>query len=78
MNLSQLEIGQYATIQDFTDVDMSVKLMEMGCLPGETVQLVKIAPFGDPISICVAGYELSLRRKEASTVVVNLLLWAKA
>ena len=55
MNLSQLELGQYAIIQDFTDVDMSVKLMEMGCLPGETVQLVKIAPFGDPISISVAG-----------------------
>lgn len=77
MNLSQLEIGQYATIQDFTDVDMSVKLMEMGCLPGETVQLVKIAPFGDPISINVAGYELSLRRKEASTVLVKILQWAK-
>ncbi len=77
MNLSQLELGQYAIIQDFTDVDMSVKLMEMGCLPGETVQLVKIAPFGDPISISVAGYELSLRRKEASTVLVKNLQWVK-
>jgi ferrous iron transport protein A len=56
---------------------MSVKLMEMGCLPGETVQLVKIAPFGDPISISVAGYELSLRRKEASTVLVKNLQWVK-
>ncbi len=77
MNLSQLELGQYAIIHDFTDVDMSVKLMEMGCLPGETVQLVKIAPFGDPISISVAGYELSLRRKEASTVLVKNLQWVK-
>ena len=77
MNLSQLELGQYAIIQDFTDVDMSVKLMEMGCLPGETVQLIKIAPFGDPISISVAGYELSLRRKEASTVLVKNLQWVK-
>ena len=71
MNLSELVIGQCATIQDFTDIEMSVKLMEMGCLPGERVQLVKIAPFGDPISIAVSGYELSLRKKEAATVLVK-------
>lgn len=70
MNLSELKIGQTAVIHGFTDPLVSVKLMEMGCVPGEVVQLVKIAPFGDPISISVSGYELSLRKKEAATVLV--------
>jgi len=70
MKLSELVIGQIAKIQGFTDLDVSVKLLEMGCVPGEWVKLVKIAPFGDPISISVSGYELSLRKKEAATVLV--------
>jgi len=71
MNLTDLKVGQQAVIERFTDMDMSVKLMEMGCLPGEVVLLVKIAPFGDPISINVSGYELSLRLKEAATVLIR-------
>jgi len=70
MDLSQLKIGERAEIQSFTNDEISVRLMEMGCIPGEIVQLIKIAPFGDPISIQVAGYELSLRKKEAATVLV--------
>jgi len=71
MNLTDLKVGQQAIIERLTDMDMSVKLMEMGCLPGEVVWLVKIAPFGDPISIKVSGYELSLRLKEAATVLIR-------
>ncbi len=69
--LDTLKIGQTATIQAFTDDFLSLKLIEMGCLPGEIVKLCKIAPLGDPISIEIAGYELSLRKKEASTVIIN-------
>ena len=69
--LDSLKIGQTATIQSFTDDFLSLKLIEMGCLPGEHVKLCKIAPMGDPISIEIAGYELSLRKKEASTIVIN-------
>lgn len=68
--LAELKKGQSAVIDSFTDQDMSVKLMEMGCVPGETVTLEKIAPFGDPIAIKVSGYLLSLRLAEASTVLV--------
>ncbi len=70
--LDTLEIGQRATIQSFTDNSLSLKLIEMGCLPGEIIKLVNIAPFGDPIAIEVSGYLLSLRKQEASTVVVKL------
>ena len=44
----------------------------MGCIPGEKVKLANIAPFGDPIAIEVAGYLLSMRKHEASTVVVKI------
>jgi ferrous iron transport protein A len=68
MKLSQLKIGAIGIIKEFTDLEMSVKLMEMGCLPGETIRVDRIAPFGDPIAISVSGYQLSLRKREASTI----------
>ena len=70
--LSQLKIGESGTIDSFTDKDMSLKLLEMGCTPGETVTLDRIAPMGDPIAIKVSGYLLSLRKEEASTVIVSI------
>lgn len=70
-NLSQLEVGQSAVIDSFTDKAMALKLLEMGCTPGEIVKLDRIAPLGDPIAISVAGYLLSLRKEEASTILVS-------
>ena len=46
-------------------------LMEMGFIPGETVVIDQVAPLGDPISIQVAGYHLSLRLNEAQKVIVE-------
>lgn len=70
-NLAQLELGQSAIIDSFTDKDMALKLLEMGCTPGEIVKLDCIAPMGDPIAISVSGYLLSLRKAEASTILVS-------
>jgi ferrous iron transport protein A len=70
-NLSELKIGDIAIIDSFTDPVMSLKLLEMGCIPGEKVELVKVAPMGDPIAIHVSGYLLSLRKAEASTVLIH-------
>lgn len=69
--LDTLKIGQTGVIHSFTDDFLSLKLIEMGCLPGETVKLTNIAPMGDPIAIEVSGYVLSLRKHEASTIVLN-------
>jgi len=68
--LAQLVPGQKAIIQRFTDDDLSLKLMEMGCIPGEEVEFKRTAPLGDPIEILVSGYLLSLRKSEAQTVIV--------
>jgi ferrous iron transport protein A len=71
MRLSQLLVGETGIVKEFTDLEMSVKLMEMGCLPGETVTVSRIAPLGDPIAIHVSGYQLSLRKREASTIIMQ-------
>jgi ferrous iron transport protein A len=69
MTLSELKQGAIGIVKEFTDLEMSVKLMEMGCLPGEAVTVSRIAPLGDPIAINVSGYQLSLRKFEASTII---------
>ncbi len=51
-----------------------LKLMEMGCVPGENILLEQIAPFGDPISVKVSGYLLSLRLNEAEDIEVELII----
>lgn len=71
MKLSQLSPGQSGVIKEFTDVEMSVKLMEMGCLPGERIVVERFAPLGDPMAIRVSGYQLSLRKLEASTIILK-------
>jgi len=71
MRLSQLKVGGTGIVKEFTDLEMSVKLMEMGCLPGEEIRVERIAPLGDPIAVNVAGYQLSLRKREASTIILQ-------
>jgi Fe2+ transport system protein FeoA len=47
--------------------------MEMGCVPGERIVLEQVAPLGDPISIKISGYSLSLRLNEAEHIKVELI-----
>jgi len=70
-NLTHLKIHEKGIIKGFTDDLLSIKLMEMGCLPGAEISLQLIAPFGDPIAIEVAGYQLSLRKIEASSILLE-------
>jgi ferrous iron transport protein A len=69
--LSELPVGSKAKIIAFDKNDLFLKLMEMGCVPGELVKVEQIAPLGDPISITVSGYNLSLRLDEARDIFVE-------
>src|SRR5665213_1664981 len=69
--LSELRTGARARIHSFEKNDLFLKLMEMGCVPGEIIKVEKVAPLGDPISISVAGYHLSLRLDEADNIFVD-------
>ena len=73
MKLSDLKPGQEAIISEFDSNDIFLKLMEMGCVPGERIFLEQVAPLGDPISIKIAGYSLSLRLNEAEHITVELI-----
>ncbi|MFZ9262231.1 MAG: FeoA family protein [Chitinophagaceae bacterium] len=69
--LSDLNVGQKAVIQSLEDQELILKLMEMGFLQGEEVVVEQIAPLGDPISVTVAGYQVSLRLNEAASILVE-------
>jgi len=70
--LSALGVGQKAIILSLEDEELVLKLMEMGFLPGEEVIVEQIAPLGDPISVMVAGYQVSLRISEADAILVEI------
>jgi ferrous iron transport protein A len=69
--LSEIKIGKTVVIRSFENDEIFLKLMEMGCVPGENITVDQIAPFRDPISISVAGYQLSLRLNEADHIIVE-------
>mgnify|MGYP003433208285 FL=1 len=62
--------GETAVISGFTDDEISVKLLEMGFLPGTAVRFNFSAPLGDPVCVSVSGLDLSLRISEASTITI--------
>lgn len=72
MRLSELKPGQEGIVKEFSSNDILLKLMEMGCVPGERIILEQVAPLGDPISVNISGYHLSLRLNEAEHILVEI------
>lgn len=73
MKLSDLKPGQEAVITHFENNEIFLKLMEMGCVPGERILVEQVAPLGDPISVSISGYQLSLRISEADNIMVDII-----
>ncbi len=74
MTLNQIVKGQTARITQIIGEDaVSIRLMEMGLIDGEQIQLLGKAPLGDPMEFSVRGYRLSLRLNEAKCVEVELV-----
>jgi ferrous iron transport protein A len=69
--LSDIKVGQLVVIKSFENNEIFLKLMEMGCVPGEYIRIEQVAPLGDPIAITVSGYNLSLRLDEAQNIFVE-------
>jgi ferrous iron transport protein A len=70
-SLAELRIGENAVIRSFVSKELSEKLIELGCLPGETISISKTAPFGCPIAFNIGNFELSLRKEEALGILVE-------
>ena len=70
-DLSHVPIGESAIIRGFTDEEISLKLIELGCIPGTRITMIRKAPLGDPIEFACSGSLISIRLLEASTVLVE-------
>jgi ferrous iron transport protein A len=66
--VANLVPGESGFIENVAESEILLKLLDMGCLPGERVMMKYIAPLGDPICINISGYDLILRLDEASTI----------
>ena len=71
LDLMPPDVGARVASVDVTG-QHGIRLMEMGIVPGAAVRVVKTAPLGDPIQICVHNYHLALRRTEARSIEVIL------
>jgi ferrous iron transport protein A len=71
--LNTLKKGEKAIIKEF-DVDaVPLKLLEMGCLPGKVVELLQIAPFGDPLYLNINGSHVAIRVETAKEIEVDVI-----
>lgn len=68
--IAQLKIGQKGIITDFNIDEIPLKLLEMGCLPGNSVQLIQIAPFGCPLYYIVNDSHVAIRLETAKEITV--------
>jgi len=69
--IANLKKREKAIIKDFDADVIPLKLLEMGCLPGNTVILLQIAPFGDPLYLDINGSHLAIRIETAREIEVD-------
>jgi len=69
-NASLLKKGQMAQISDINIDKIPLKLIEMGCLPGNTIQLIQVAPMGDPLFFNINDAKVAIRKKIAQEIYI--------
>lgn len=74
MTLRDLSPGQAAKVVGINaEGGFKRRIMDMGITTGIAIKMIKVAPLGDPIEVTVRGYQLSLRKEEASSIQVELV-----
>jgi ferrous iron transport protein A len=73
LTIASLKKGQKAIIGEMTSPDIPLKLLEMGCLPGNHVELIQVAPFKDPLYLNINDTFLSIRRETAKLIHIELI-----
>ncbi len=73
MTIADLKRGQRGIIKTFENDNVPLKLLEMGCLPGNEVELVQIAPFKDPLYLNINGSHLAIRRDTAMQIEIEVV-----
>lgn len=70
-NLANLKRGEHGVITDVSSIHIPLKLLEMGCLPGNPVQLLQVAPFADPMYLNINGTHLAIRKETAIHILID-------
>ncbi len=73
-NLANLKRGERCVITDVSSIHIPLKLLEMGCLPGNYVELVQVAPFQDPMYLNINGTHLAIRKETAIHVLIKKIV----
>jgi ferrous iron transport protein A len=71
LTLADLKRGQQGIIVDVSSIHIPLKLLEMGCLPGNSVELVQVAPFADPMYLNINGSHLAIRKETAIHILIE-------
>jgi len=71
--IADLKKGERGIITDISSDIIPLKLLEMGCLPGNIVELIQVAPFADPIYLDINGCHLAIRKETAASIIINKL-----
>lgn len=73
MTLGEARPGNTVVVRKVGGVGATMRrIMDMGITKGCSIQIRKVAPLGDPIEVTVRGYELSLRKSDATNILVEL------
>ncbi|EKF53864.1 ferrous iron transport protein A [Galbibacter marinus] len=73
LTIAHLKKGQSAVIKGFSTDVIPIKLLELGCLPGNQVELLQIAPFKDPLYLNINGSFLTIRRATALEIEIDMI-----
>ncbi|MBU2938159.1 ferrous iron transport protein A [Lacinutrix sp. C3R15] len=71
ITIADLKRGEQGIIIDVSSAHIPLKLLEMGCLPGNTVKLLQVAPFQDPMYLNINGTHLAIRKETASYIIIE-------
>lgn len=72
IRITDLDIGRKATVVGFDNFDHNTeRLMQMGLVEDTIVQVIRLAPTGDPVEVLVDNYSLSVRRADAELILVE-------
>ncbi|WP_445456223.1 FeoA family protein [Flavobacterium sp. HNIBRBA15423] len=71
--LSDLKKGEKGYIHEINVDEIPLKLLEMGCLPGNFIELIQIAPFGDPIYFNINDSHVAIRKETAKEIIVTVV-----
>lgn len=71
--IADLNRGDKGIIKDISHPEIPLKLYEMGCLPGNEVELIQLAPFKDPMYLNINGAYLAIRKETALLIEIDII-----